>query len=61
MNLGQRLHDDNLKRAFEIADSIPKSADGVPRFSRNEELAKWQAAAYFLAEELRALRRGAKP
>lgn len=59
MNLGQQLHDANLKRALEIVDSLPKPKDGLggPRYSRNKELAKWQATAFCLAQELRALRR----
>ena len=55
MNFGQQLRNDNLKRALEIVDSLPGNKDelGIPRYSRNKELAKWQAAAVCLADELR--------
>jgi hypothetical protein len=57
MNLGEQLRTGNLKRALEIVDSLPKHKDelGGPRYSRNKELAKWQAAAVSLAQEVRRL------
>lgn len=55
MNLGQRLRESNIKGALTIADTIPRNKDGVPRYSRNKELAKWQAAVWILAREFREL------
>jgi hypothetical protein len=52
MNLGQKLRESNVRGALLIAATIPKSKDGVPRYSRNKELAKWQAAVWILSEEL---------
>lgn len=57
-SLGQQLHDANVSRALLIAEGLPRSKDGLPKYSRNKELAKWQAAAYCLAEVVRAQRRG---
>jgi len=53
MNLGQQLRESNIRGALLIAATIPRSKDGVPRYSRNKELAKWQAACWVLSEELK--------
>jgi hypothetical protein len=53
MNLGSKLRESNVKGALAIADRIPRNTDGVPRYSRNKELAKWQAAVWILAQEVR--------
>lgn len=52
MNLGQKLRESNVRGALLIAASIPRNKDGVPRYSRNKEVAKWQAACWILSEEL---------
>lgn len=52
MNLGQKLRESNVRGALLIAATIPKNKNGVPRYSRNKELAKWQAAVWILSEEL---------
>ena len=53
MNLGQQLRESNLRGALLIAGALKRNEDGVPRYSRNKELARWQAAAWILAEELK--------
>jgi hypothetical protein len=53
MNLGTQLRESNIRGALMIAATIPKSKYGVPRYSRNKELAKWQAVAWVLSEELK--------
>jgi hypothetical protein len=53
MNLGQQLRESNIRGALLIAASLPRNKDGVPRYSRNKELAKWQAAVWVLSEELK--------
>jgi hypothetical protein len=57
MNLGEQLRTGNLKRAWGLVDSLPQHKDelGGPRYSRNKDLAKWQAAAVSLAQEVRRL------
>lgn len=51
-NLGTRLHEANIKGALAIVAALPRSKDGVPRYSRNKELAKWQATSWILAQQL---------
>lgn len=57
MNLGEELRTGNIRRALEIVDGLPQHKDGLggPRYSRDKALAKWQAAAVVLAQEVRRL------
>lgn len=52
MNLGKKLRAANIKGSLDLVMSLPTNEHGVPRYSRNKELAKWQAAAHTLAVEL---------
>jgi hypothetical protein len=53
-NLGMKLRLANLEGALRLVDSIKTNEHGVPRYSRNKELAKWQATAWILAQSLRS-------
>lgn len=53
MNLGQQLREENVKAALDLVMSLPANEHGVPRYSRNKDLRKWQAEAHTLAVELR--------